>query len=154
MIKYAICYFEYNLTKISMDSKHHLKKSSLISIALICDKLDSGFDRRLAQQFKSNERWRCFLKKIKAPVDGMLLSLKVSTGDTVVIGQIVAVVLILKMENPVPSKYAGIVKEIPVKVKGRIKRGQVLMVIEETSEVELQETASPVAEPDSAAGIK
>ena len=73
------------------------------------------------------------MKKVKAPVDGMLLSLKVKPGDRVVKDQIVAVILILKMENPVPSKWNGIVKEIPVKLKARIKQGQVLMCIEEAA---------------------
>ena len=59
----------------------------------------------------------------------MLISLKAAPGDRVVKGQIVAVVLILKMENPVPSDWDGIVQEVPVKLKARIKRGQVLMTV-------------------------
>jgi len=72
------------------------------------------------------------LKKIKSPVDGMLLSLKVAPGDTVTKGQIAAVVLILKMENPVPFACDGIVKEIPVKLRDRIKRGQILMLVDDS----------------------
>ena len=69
------------------------------------------------------------MKKIKSPVDGILISLKVAPGDKVVKGQIVAVVLILKMENPIPSNWDGVVEEIALKPKSRIKRGQLIMTI-------------------------
>lgn len=91
------------------------------------------------------------MRKIKSPVDGMLLSLKVKSGDSVVKGQTVAVVLILKMENPVPSSCSGVVREIPVKLKGRIKRGQTLMLIdpaEHGTELDCGQAASPGKAPD------
>ena len=74
------------------------------------------------------------MKKIKSPVEGILISLKVAPGDKVVKGQIVAVVLILKMENPVPSKWEGIVQEIALKPKARIKQGQLIMTITEAGD--------------------
>ena len=91
------------------------------------------------------------MKKIKSPVDGMLLSLKASPGDRVVQGQIVAVVLILKMENPVPSQWDGVVQEVLVKVKGRIKRGQTLMTIAPSNNdtaLDCDRSASPDTAPD------
>ena len=70
------------------------------------------------------------MKTIKSPLDGYLLSLNVSAGDTVQKGQILAVVLILKMENPVLSDRDGVVREVYAKKKTRIKHGQPLLSIE------------------------
>ncbi len=70
------------------------------------------------------------MKTIQSPLDGYLLSMNVSVGDTVQKGQILAVVLILKMENPVLSDRDGVVKEVYAKQKTRIKHGQPLLRIE------------------------
>lgn len=70
------------------------------------------------------------MKKIKAPVEGYLLSIKVAEGDKVVKGQILAVILLLKMENPIQCDRDGVVKEILAKEKTRIKPGQVILCIE------------------------
>ena len=91
------------------------------------------------------------MKKIKSPVEGILISLKVAPGDKVVKGQIVAVVLILKMENPVPSKWEGIVQEIALKPKARIKQGQLIMTITEAEDdiaPDCGHSASPDTESD------
>ena len=91
------------------------------------------------------------MKKVKSPVDGILISLKVAVGDKVTKGQIVAVVLILKMENPVPCKWDGIVQEIALKPKARIKQGQLLMTITQDGDgtaLDCDRSASPNIEPD------
>ena len=70
------------------------------------------------------------MKIVKAPVDGYLESLNVSAGEQVQKGQILAVILILKMENPVLCDRDGIIKEVFVKKKTRVKHGQPLLCIE------------------------
>ena len=70
------------------------------------------------------------MKIVKAPLDGYLESLNVSAGDQVQKGQILAVILILKMENPVLCDREGTVKELYVKNKSRVKHGQPLLCIE------------------------
>jgi geranyl-CoA carboxylase alpha subunit len=70
------------------------------------------------------------LKTVKSPLDGFIISVNVSAGDQVTKGQLLAVVLILKMENPVLSDRDGIVKEVFVKTKTRVKHGQPLLSIE------------------------
>ncbi len=70
------------------------------------------------------------MKIVKAPVDGYLESLNVSAGDCVQKGQVLAVVLILKMDNPVLCDRDGIIKEVFVKKKSRVKQGQPLLSIE------------------------
>jgi biotin carboxyl carrier protein len=73
---------------------------------------------------------RLGLKTIKSPLDGYLTAVNVSVGDAVQKGQTLAIVLILKMENPVLSDREGIVREVCVKKNSRVKHGQPLMRIE------------------------
>ena len=70
------------------------------------------------------------MKIVKAPLDGYLDVLNVSAGDHVQKGQILAVILILKMDNPVLCDREGTVKELYVKNKSRVKHGQPLLCIE------------------------
>lgn len=70
------------------------------------------------------------MKTVKAPLDGYLVSLKVSVGDCVQKGQTLAIILIMKMDNPLLADRDGIVKEIYIKNKSRVKHGQPLLCIE------------------------
>ncbi len=70
------------------------------------------------------------MKTIKSPLDGYLKYWHVAEGDSVQKGQIVAVVCILKMENPIPCDYDGVVAKILVKKKANVKRGQPLLTLE------------------------
>ena len=70
------------------------------------------------------------MKTIKSPLDGYLAILNVAVGDSVQKGQILAVVIILKMENPIHCDRDGVVKEVLVKKKSRVKHGQPLLRIE------------------------
>ena len=70
------------------------------------------------------------MKTIKAPLDGYLTSMNVSAGDVVQKGQVLAIILILKMENPVLSDRDGIVREVIVKKNSRVKHGQPLIRID------------------------
>jgi pyruvate carboxylase subunit B len=70
------------------------------------------------------------LKTIKSPLDGYLVSVNVSVGDCVQKGQTLAIILILKMDNPLLADRDGVVKEIYVKNKSRVKHGQPLLCIE------------------------
>ena len=70
------------------------------------------------------------MKTVKSPLDGYLETLNVAVGDSVQKGQILAVVIILKMENPIHCDRDGIVKEVLVKKKSRVKHGQPLLRIE------------------------
>ena len=74
------------------------------------------------------------MKTVKSPLDGFIISVNVSVGDQVTKGQLLAVVLILKMENPVLSDRDGVVKEVFVKNKTRVKHGQPLLCIEKIAE--------------------
>ncbi len=69
------------------------------------------------------------VNSIKAPMPGLIIKLDVNVGDTVTIGQKVAVMEAMKMENDINSTYAGTVKEINVKEGDNVQENQTLIVI-------------------------
>ncbi|MFO7964820.1 MAG: biotin/lipoyl-containing protein [Desulfobacterales bacterium] len=66
---------------------------------------------------------------IVSPIPGLVLQIKVNVGDTVSVGQSVAVVEAMKMENDIQSTVAGTVSEIRVKSGAQVGTGDVLMVV-------------------------
>ncbi len=66
---------------------------------------------------------------VKAPIPGLLLDLKVQVGDTVAIGQTVAIMEAMKMENNINSTVAGKVREIRAERGAVLADGDVIMVI-------------------------
>ena len=68
--------------------------------------------------------------EIKARIPGMITAINVNVGDEVKVKSVVGVMEAMKMEQPIASPVAGVVKEIKVAVKDKVKSGQVLMVIE------------------------
>lgn len=68
--------------------------------------------------------------EIKARIPGMITAINVKEGDSVKVKSIVGVMEAMKMEQPIASPAEGVVKEVKVAVKDKVKAGQVLMVIE------------------------
>jgi len=66
---------------------------------------------------------------ITAPIPGLILSVKVGVGDTVKIGQIVATMEAMKMENNLTTNVSGTVKEIRVQKGAEVSTGDVVMII-------------------------
>ncbi len=66
---------------------------------------------------------------VTAPIPGLILDIKVNVGDAVTVGQTVATMEAMKMENNVASTTAGTVKEIRVKKGSEVATGDVIMVI-------------------------
>lgn len=64
---------------------------------------------------------------IVAPMPGMVVSIKVKPGDSVVAGQPVVVVEAMKMQNELAPKHAGVVREILVGERTSVSAGQVLI---------------------------
>jgi biotin carboxyl carrier protein len=67
---------------------------------------------------------------IVAPMQGMILSVKVKVGDIVKAGDVLLVLEAMKMDTDIPSPKDGIVKEIFVSAGQNVKRGGSLVVIE------------------------
>ena len=67
--------------------------------------------------------------KVVAPLPGRVISLKVAVGDSVAVGDEVAVLEAMKMENSITSDYAGTVQQIVVAEGENIATDAVIMII-------------------------
>ncbi len=67
---------------------------------------------------------------VVAPMQGMILSVKVKVGDKVEKDDVVATIEAMKMQNDVKSPHAGTVKEILAFESEVVNNGDALMVIE------------------------
>jgi acetyl-CoA/propionyl-CoA carboxylase biotin carboxyl carrier protein len=64
-----------------------------------------------------------------APIQGTVLRVAVSDGDTVEAGQVVCVVEAMKMENELSAHQAGVVSGVSVQVGASVSPGQVVLSI-------------------------
>ena len=87
---------------------------------------------RLAQLKKAagNGSGKAASKKIKAPMPGLILEVKVSTGEKVESGQLILVIEAMKMENAVKSSAAAVVKNIAVQNGQSVEKGDLLIEFE------------------------
>ncbi|MFN2464890.1 MAG: pyruvate carboxylase subunit B [Candidatus Dormibacteria bacterium] len=67
---------------------------------------------------------------LTAPMQGLILKVTVAVGDSVKLGQSVAVLEAMKMQNDISASKAGTVKEIYVSEGTGVSAGQALMLIE------------------------
>ena len=66
---------------------------------------------------------------IKAPMHGTILSFNVSVGDTVLEGQVLAILEAMKMENELVSPASGKVKSIHVEKGSSVVENQIILQI-------------------------
>jgi biotin carboxyl carrier protein len=67
---------------------------------------------------------------IKTPLPGSLLEIKVSVGERIQKGDVVAIVMSMKMQNKVLSPRNGVVKEIKASSASVVNKGEILVVLE------------------------
>ena len=67
---------------------------------------------------------------VVSPMPGVILTLKAKEGDTVKMGDVVAVLEAMKMENEITAKKGGVVREIKVKEGQTVSSGEVLAIID------------------------
>ena len=67
--------------------------------------------------------------KVLAPMQGKILSVKVSVGSQVKKGQVIAILEAMKMENEVVSTADGVVKEIKVSKDQTVNNQDVIAII-------------------------
>ena len=68
--------------------------------------------------------------EVKSEITGTVWQLKSQPGDTVQAGDTLLVIESMKMEIPVLTEDAGLVKEILVKEKDPVAEGQVVAILE------------------------
>ena len=67
--------------------------------------------------------------RIKSPVTGSVIEIRVALGDTVAEGDEVVILESMKMEIPVVADFSGTVGEILVEPKQRVQEEEVLVVL-------------------------
>ena len=67
---------------------------------------------------------------IKSPLSGTVLSVQVSVGQTVAVGQTLVVLEAMKMENNIDADRAGVVKAVHVQQGSTVMEGDNLIEIE------------------------
>ena len=68
-------------------------------------------------------------KSVKAPLPGVIISIKVNVGDTIKAGQVVATLEAMKMENDLESEYNGTVTAINVSQGESVLEGATIVTI-------------------------
>jgi acetyl-CoA/propionyl-CoA carboxylase biotin carboxyl carrier protein len=66
---------------------------------------------------------------IVSPMQGTVLSVEVSDGDSVTAGQVICIVEAMKMENEVHSLRDGVIRELSVAAGEPVRTGQVICVV-------------------------
>ncbi len=82
---------------------------------------------------------------VVAPLPGRVISLLVKVGDKVSVGQDIAILEAMKMENNISSDFAGIVKQIFVKEGDTVAANAVLIEIVKEAEVAPAKPAAKAA---------
>lgn len=67
--------------------------------------------------------------RVAAPLPGLILDVKVSVGSQVAVGDVVAILEAMKMENEITASSAGVVNEVLVSKGDSVNVGDALMVI-------------------------
>ncbi|MGU3305083.1 acetyl/propionyl/methylcrotonyl-CoA carboxylase subunit alpha [Pseudomonas sp. M5A4_2d] len=108
----------------------------------------NGVRRRIAYHLDDTQLWLPGLKVInrtqqvasrqadastgivKAPMDGAIVDIRVSVGETVTKGQLLLVLEAMKMEHPLTAGIAGVIKGMQVVAGDQVRNRQVLLEIE------------------------
>jgi len=68
--------------------------------------------------------------RIKAPMDGVVIGVRVAEGDTVEAGEVLVVMEAMKMEHSLKSVSGGSVKSVSVALGDQVKNRQILVVVQ------------------------
>lgn len=70
------------------------------------------------------------MKELKSPMPGLIYDLKVAIGDTIEKGDVLLILVAMKMENSIKAAGEGKVKDIKVNLNDSVEKGQVLITFE------------------------
>lgn len=66
---------------------------------------------------------------ILAPIPGLIIEVKVVVGETVTVGQDIAIIEAMKMENSITAHVSGTVQDIRVQKGSKVSTRDVIMII-------------------------
>ena len=67
---------------------------------------------------------------LRSPLTGMVVDVRVRTGDSVEAGQVLLIVESMKMNNELAAARAGVVNAVNVRVGERVERGSAMLSVE------------------------
>jgi len=102
-----------------------IKVNGTIHSIQLKDKTDILLEKMGMSSVASNK-----LNDLKAPMPGLIYDLKVGVGDEVQKGDVLLILVAMKMENAIKAAGSGKVKAIKVKVNDSVEKGQVIMEFE------------------------
>ncbi len=70
------------------------------------------------------------INHLKAPMPGLIYDLKVQVGDSVKKGDVLLILVAMKMENAIKASGDGVVKAIKVKTGESVEKGQLIIEFE------------------------
>lgn len=88
--------------------------------------LKNKFDL-LLEKMGMNTNASAKVNNIKAPMPGLIIDLRVKTGDTVAAGDTLIILEAMKMENSIKSPGEGTVRNVKVRKGDGVEKGQVLI---------------------------
>lgn len=109
------------------------KNDSFMSIAIDNDVFEIEIKDKAEQLLEIFNKGREEKLKdviIKAPMPGLVLKILVNIGQKVDKGTSLLILEAMKMENEIKSYSTGIVKEIKVKEKTSVEKGDILIILE------------------------
>jgi biotin carboxyl carrier protein len=102
-----------------------IKVNGTIHSVQLKDKTDILLEKMGMGSAASNK-----LNDLKAPMPGLIYDLKVAVGDEVQKGDVLLILVAMKMENAIKATGNGKVKAIKVKVNDSVEKGQVIIEFE------------------------
>jgi len=67
--------------------------------------------------------------KLLAPMPGLIVSIKVSPGDTVSVGTPILIMEAMKMQNELAAEAAGVVEQVHIAPRQSVESGQTLVTL-------------------------
>jgi biotin carboxyl carrier protein len=102
-----------------------IKLNGTIHNIQLKDKTDLLLEKMGLDNAASNK-----LNDLKAPMPGLIYDLKVGVGEEVQKGDVLLILVAMKMENAIKATGSGKVKAIKVKINDSVEKGQVIMEFE------------------------
>ncbi len=99
----------------------------------------SGYSFRLVVQDEAERRLQVGRRSevvpdgelhLEAPIAGLVVSVPVSEGEVVVLGQVLVVLEAMKMENEVAAPRAGVIKSVLVTSGERVEQDATMIILE------------------------
>ena len=126
--KVEILEIDNNLIKVVVDGEECFFKKEGDEVILL---EEGGLLSFLG--FKEGEKDLRYIgeeKVIKAPIGGILSKILVKKGQKIKRGDVVVVLLSMKMENEIIAESPGTVQELKVKKGDAVNKGDILIVLE------------------------